>query len=333
MTGGWSIFVIALVALNIFGAAWLLWWTARKPKGGPPPAETTGHVWDGDIREYNKPLPRWWINLFYLTIVFSIVYLIWYPGLGNLPGKGGWSSGGEHDLQKAAADARLADAFRRFEGRGIDAIAQDPEALAFGGRLFANYCAQCHGGDGRGARGFPNLTDADWQWGGAPADILTTVLDGRQAAMPALGAAMGGEVGISEVAAYVQSLSGMRTDPALASAGRARFTAVCSACHGADGTGNPLLGAPNLTDRTWLYGGDFATIREGVVVGRSGMMPAHRNVLGETRSRLVSAYVWSISDAARREAAANTPPTPAAPPVDPDLAPLGSATPPVEPGE
>ena len=200
-------------------------------------------------------------------------------------------------------------------------------------RLFANYCAQCHGGDGRGARGFPNLTDADWQWGGAPADILTTVLDGRQAAMPALGAAMGGEVGISEVAAYVQSLSGMRADPALASAGRARFAGVCSACHGADGTGNPLLGAPDLTDRTWLYGGDFATIREGVVVGRSGMMPAHRNVLGETRSRLVAAYVWSISDAARREAGANAPASPAAPPVDPDMAPLGSATPPVEPGE
>ena len=330
MTTGWSIFVIVLVALNILGTTWLLWWTARRPKGGPPP-ETTGHVWDGDIREYNKPLPKWWINLFYLTIAFSIAYLVWYPGLGNLPGRGGWSSGGEHDIEKAAADARLADAFRRFEGRGVDEIAQDGEALAFGGRLFANYCAQCHGGDGRGARGFPNLTDADWQWGGAPADILTTVLDGRQAAMPALGAAMGGEVGISEVAAYVQSLSGMRADPALASAGRARFAGVCSACHGADGTGNPLLGAPDLTDRTWLYGGDFATIREGVVVGRSGMMPAHRNVLGETRSRLVAAYVWSISDAARHEAGEAAGATPPAP-VDPDLAPQGSATPPVPAG-
>ena len=328
MSGGWSIFVIAIIALNIFGATWLLWWTARKPKGGPPP-ETTGHVWDGDIREYNKPLPRWWINLFYLTIIFSIAYLIWFPGLGNLQGRGGWSSGGEHDAEKAEADARLAEAFSRFEGKGIDEIAKDDEALAFGGRLFANYCAQCHGGDARGARGFPNLTDADWQWGGSPQDILTTVLDGRQAAMPALGAAMGGDVGISEVATYVQSLAGMKTDPALAAAGRARFLGVCAACHGAEGHGNPLMGAPNLTDRTWLYASDFATIREGVVVGRSGMMPAHRGVLGETRARLVAAYVWSISDAARQEAAKTAPPAPA---VDPDLAPHGSATPPVPAG-
>ncbi|KFN51016.1 cytochrome-c oxidase, cbb3-type subunit III [Arenimonas composti] len=301
MSKGWSIYVILIVAANILGAAWLLWWTSRPPKDGKH-TETTGHVWDGDIREYNKPLPRWWINLFYITIVFAIGYLIWFPGLGGFAGTAGWTSAGEHDRAKSEADARLAEAFSRFDGMGIDEIARDEQAVGFGARIFANTCAQCHGADGRGARGFPNLTDADWQWGGSPEQILTTVLHGRQAAMPALGAAMGGEVGISEVAAYVQSLSGLRADPALAGAGRARFAGVCAACHGADGRGNEALGAPNLTDGVWLYGGDFETIREGVIAGRNGMMPAHLPILGETRSRLVAAYVWSISDAARREA-------------------------------
>lgn len=295
MTTGWSLYVIALVASNIVGAALLLWWTALPPKDGRSP-DATGHVWDENITEYNKPLPRWWINLFYLTIIFSIGYLAWYPGLGNLAGKAGWTSAGEHAKEKAAADARLADAFSRFDGQPIDQIARDPEAVGFGARLFANHCAQCHGADARGARGFPNLTDKDWLWGGKPDDILTTVLNGRQAAMPPLAAAIGGETGVTEVAAYVQSLSGLKADPALASAGKARFAGVCAACHGADGKGNTALGAPNLTDRTWLYGSDFSTIRESVILGRNGMMPAHLPILGETRSRLVAAYVWTLSE-------------------------------------
>ena len=280
-------------AAETLGAVLLLWWTSR-PSGNDP--DTTGHVWDENITEYNKPLPRWWINLFYLTIIFSVGYLLWYPGLGNLAGKAGWTSAGEHDQDKAEADARLADAFGRFDGMAIDRIATDPDAVAFGSRLFANHCAQCHGADARGARGFPNLTDNDWLWGGKPEDVLQSVLHGRQAAMPPLAAAIGGDVGVTEVAAYVQSLSGIKADPALAAAGKARFAGVCAACHGADGKGNPVLGAPDLTDRVWLYGSDFATIRENIILGRSGMMPAHLPILGETRSRLVAAYVWTLSD-------------------------------------
>ena len=165
----------------------------------------------------------------------------------------------------------------------------------FGARLFQNHCAQCHGSDARGAKGFPNLTDDDWLWGGSAEQILATIVDGRQAAMPALGAAIGGDVGVTEVAAYVQSLSGIKADPALAEAGKAKYAGVCAACHGADGKGNPILGAPNLTDDTWLYGSDFATISEGIRNGRNGMMPAHGPIIGETRSRLVGAYVWTIS--------------------------------------
>ena len=295
MSHGWSIYVIALVVLNIVATVWLLWWTSRRPKGGPDPSSTTGHVWDGDLTEYNKPLPKWWINLFYLTIIFSIGYLAWYPGMGNLAGWSGWTSAGEHDQDKAVADAKLAEAFSAYEGQPIDRIARDPKAVAFGAAIFANNCAMCHGSDARGAKGYPNLTDADWLWGGTPEQILTTVLQGRQAAMPPLAAAIGGDVGVTEVAAYVQSLSGIKADPALAAAGKARFGGVCAACHGVDGKGNAAVGAPNLTDRTWLYGSDFATIREAIVLGRNGMMPAHEPIIGETRSRLAGAYVWSLS--------------------------------------
>ncbi|GAB2661124.1 cytochrome-c oxidase, cbb3-type subunit III [Arenimonas aestuarii] len=296
MTTGWSLYVIFLVVLNIVGCAWLLWWTSkRRGDEARNDSETTGHVWDGDLTEYNKPLPRWWIILFWLTIVYSVGYLVWYPGMGNFSGTSGWTSAKEHDADKAEADARLADAFGRFDGMPIDEVAQHEEALAFGARLFQNHCAQCHGSDARGAKGFPNLTDGDWLWGGAPEQILATIVDGRQAAMPALGAAIGGDVGVTEVAAYVQSLSGIKADPALAEAGKTKYAGVCAACHGAEGKGNPILGAPNLTDDTWLYGSDFATISEGIRSGRSGMMPAHGPIIGETRSRLVGAYVWTLS--------------------------------------
>lgn len=298
MTTGWSIYVIALVVLNIVATGWLLWWTARRRKSDGNTAETTGHVWDGDLTEYNKPLPKWWINLFWLTIAFSIGYLVWYPGMGSFAGTSGWTSAGEHDAERAAADAKLETAFGRFAAMPIDQIARDPDAVAFGARLFANHCAMCHGSDARGARGFPNLTDASWQWGGSPEEILATVLNGRQAAMPALAPAIGGDVGVTEVAAYVQSLSGRKADPALAAAGKARFAGICAACHGIDGKGNPALGAPDLSDDVWLYGSDFGTIRDGLHTGRNGMMPAHLPIIGETRSRLAAAYVWSLSHGA-----------------------------------
>ncbi len=294
MSAAWSWYVIALVVLNIAGCVWLLWWTARRRPGDPAP-EDTSHVWDEDLTEYNKPLPKWWINLFYLTIVFSIGYLVWYPGMGSFAGVGKWTSAGEHDADAAKAQAVLEATFARFRDLPIDQIAKDPEALRLGRTIFANTCSTCHGSDARGARGFPNLTDADWQWGGTPDDILHTVLHGRQAVMPPFGEVVGGEQGATEVAVYVQSLSGMRVDPALAAAGKAKFDMVCTACHGTDGTGNPLLGAPNLTDDVWLYGNDFDTLRRAVLEGHNGAMPAHEPIIGEMRSRLVAAWVWAQS--------------------------------------
>lgn len=303
MTSGWTWYIIFLVVLNIGGCAWLLWWTSRRRPGDPKP-EDTSHVWDGDITEYNKPMPRWWLIGFYLSIVFGVAYLAWYPGLGSFTGVGGWTSGGEHDIDRADGDARLAAVFAQFKDRPLDALARDPLALQHGKAIFANHCTTCHGSDARGAKGFPNLTDDIWHWGGSADAILATVTHGRQAAMPALGATLGGEAGITETAVYVQSLSGQKVDPALAVAGKARYAGICAACHGPEGKGNQALGAPDLTDDYWLYGGDFATIREGIVTGRNGMMPAHEPILGEARARLVAAWVLSLSQPAAKADAA-----------------------------
>ena len=295
MSAGWSIYVIVLVLVHIAGYTWLLWWTARRRPGDPAPDETS-HVWDGDLTEFNKPLPRWWINMFYLTIVFAMGYLIWYPGLGSFEGTSKWTSAKEHDADAARAAAVLESRFGHFRDMPIDQLAQDDDALRLGRTIFANTCTTCHGSDARGARGFPNLTDDDWQWGGSPDDILHTVLNGRQAVMPPFGEVVGGEQGATEVAVYVQSLSGMRVDPALAAAGKSKFDMVCTACHGVDGTGNQLLGAPNLTDDIWLYGNDFDTLRRAVLEGHNGSMPAHEPILGQMRSRLVAAWVWAQSN-------------------------------------
>ena len=306
MSTAWSIYVIGIVVLNIFGCVWLLWWTGKRRPGDPAPTDTS-HVWDGDLTEYNKPMPRWWINMFYLTIIYSIGYLIFYPGLGSFQGTSKWTSAGEHDADRTAQDEVLALTFAPYNGQSIDVIAQDPKALALGRAIFSNNCATCHGSSAKGARGYPNLTDHIWNWGGAPEQILTTVLDGREGIMASWEQVLGGPAGVTETAVYVQSLSGQQADPAFVRAGKARFDGICVACHGVDGRGNQMLGAPDLTDEDWLYGGDYASIRESIARGRHGVMPAHRVILGETRARVVAAYVYSLSQPADAAATAVTP--------------------------
>ncbi len=295
MSTAWSVFIIILVAINIAGCVWLLWWTGRAPAAGE--GETTGHAWDeGAIREYNKPLPRWWLYLFFITILFSLAYLAWYPGLGALPGIGGWTSQAEHDAQREENERRLAPLFARFETASIEAIARDPEGLRLGRSVFANHCAMCHGSDARGAIGFPNLIDGSWQWGGDPETILNTILGGREGLMPPLAAALGDDLAVTETAVYVQALAGQRVSSGMAASGKRRFEMLCAACHGADGKGNPLLGAPDLTDGVWTYGGSFEAIRHGIVHGRHGQMPAHADIIGPIRARLVAAWVWAQSN-------------------------------------
>lgn len=292
MTFGWTLFISIFTIANILACFWLLWWTRRARGENATETETTGHVWDGDLEEYNKPLPKWWLNLFYITIVFAIAYLVLYPGFGGFAGTLNWTSGVQHDAEAAAAEAKLEPIFARFRGMDLLDLKKDPEAVALGANVFAANCTTCHGSDGRGARGFPNLMDASWQWGGEPDAVLTTILEGRTAAMPGWGQLLG-EQGVTETAVYVQSLAGQQVDPALAAAGKARFETVCIACHGIDGKGNQALGALNLTDNIWLYASDFDSISKGIRDGYAGHMPAHGPIIGQDRARLVAAWVLS----------------------------------------
>ncbi|EGR0393710.1 cytochrome-c oxidase, cbb3-type subunit III [Vibrio vulnificus] len=320
MTTFWSLWIIVITVGTLVGCAVLLYWCA-KDKMGVEEGADMGHEYDG-IRELNNPLPKWWTYLFVGTFIFAAVYLTLFPGLGNFKGVLGWQSSAqtvrtvEESKQAIAnaqsnkqlnqyakelddADAYFGEAFRRlaFDDNGlrpIPAIAGDDEALKVGQRLFLQNCSQCHGSDARGQKGFPNLTDTAWLYGGEPQAIVTTIMHGRIGQMPAWKDALG-EQGVEEVVSYVLSLSGRKVNAREAEAGKARFV-VCAACHGTDGKGNPAVGAPDLTDKDWLFGDSRADITETVMNGRSGVMPAWKDILGEGKVQLVSAYVWSLSN-------------------------------------
>ena len=290
----WNWFVIIISVGSILACWWLLLWTKGISNREGDDVGSTGHVWDEDIRELNSPLPRWWLHLFNITIVFSLIYLLLYPGLGNFAGYLGWTQLARYDEQIDSATKAQEPLFARFREMDSTALIADDGALEIGARLFANNCAMCHGSDGRGARGFPNLADDDWLWGDSFDTVMTSIAGGRVGAMPPLGAALG-EDGVREIVAYVQKLSGQKADPEMAQAGKARFEMICMACHGMDGTGNQALGAPDLTNDIWLYGGNPADIQESVVNGRSGNMPPNEKLLSEDKRRLIAAYVKSLS--------------------------------------
>ena len=302
MTSGWSLFVILLTIVNILACVWLLRWTS-KPKSATEKiggGADTGHVWDKDLREYNNPLPKWWLWLFYITVAFGLLYLVLYPGLGTVKGIKGWTQAGQWEQENAAAEAKVAAYLAPFASMSVPELAANPQAMATAHNLFQNNCAQCHGSDGGGARGFPNLANADWQWGSDPDTIVQTIAGGRVAAgMVAWGPALG-EQGVEKVVAYVQKLSGQQHDAALATEGEQLFLSTgCVGCHGMDGKGMTAVGAPNLTDDVWLYGGDAGTLRETVTNGRAGQMPAFQDKLGEQRVRLLAAYVLKLSGGAQ----------------------------------
>ena len=262
--------------------------------------ETTGHVWDGDLAEFNNPLPRWWMWLFYGTIVFALGYLVLYPGLGRLPGLLGWTSEKAYKREVSTFDAKLAPLYTRYLAMDLKDVARDPEARAMGERLFLNDCAQCHGSDAGGSKGFPNLRDPDWLYGGAPERIRESITNGRNGIMPAFGPMLGDE-GVRNVVAYVRSLSRLPSDDVRAQLGKPVFAQNCAVCHGADGKGNPQFGAPNLTDQTWLYGSTEAVITETVTKGRGvpsqvTRMPAHKDRLDAGKIQLLAAYVWGLSN-------------------------------------
>jgi len=295
MSTALSWFVIIFTLANIIGCYVLIRLTSRRKEGEAAEGSVTGHTWDGDLQEYNNPLPMWWLWLFYITIVFGIFYLVIYPGLGNYKGAIGWTQLEEYQAEIQAADKNYGPIFAAYSQKSIPDLGKDHKAMQAGQRLFLTYCAACHGSDAGGATGFPNLRDSDWLYGGSPEAIKTSILNGRNGVMPPMGAALGNE-GVEEVAAYVLSLSGRSSDSALAAKGKTRFETICAACHQADGTGNQALGAVNLTDNVWLHGRSVGAIKKTIVKGRTGIMPPHKEFLGEDKAHLLAAYIYSLSN-------------------------------------
>src|SRR3989344_4656792 len=316
MTVFWSLYVTVLTLGTIATLTWILLST-RKGQRAETTDETVGHSFDG-IEEYDNPLPKWWFWLFVLTIIFALGYLVLYPGLGNwkgmLPGysyldnekqtafangQTGWTGVHEWEKEMARSDAKFGPIFAKFAAMPIEEVAKDPQALKMGGRLFASNCSVCHGSDAKGAYGFPNLTDNDWLYGGEPETIKTTIMAGRQAAMPAWKDSIG-EEGIRNVAGYIRTLSGLKNPEGIEvdlAAGQNIFATNCAVCHGAEGKGQQAMGAPNLTDKIWLYGSSFAQVQQTLRYGRNGKMPAQADFLGNDKVHLLAAYVYSLSQA------------------------------------
>ena len=291
-SSGWSIFIAVATVLGLAACLWLLF-IASKAEASAADG-STGHVWDEDLREMNNPLPRWWMWLFIITVVFSAVYLVLYPGLGAMRGSFGWSSTGQFEAEQQQAAAEMAPVYARFAALPAAELAREPRAMAIGERLFINHCAACHGSDAKGSKGFPNLTDADWLHGGTLEKITESITLGRRGNMPPMLAAVGTAAEARQVANYVLSLSGSPHDAIAAAAGRPKF-AVCAGCHGAAGLGNAALGAPNLADRIWLHGWGEESIVAMVTLGKVNVMPAQRGRLSPEQIHVLAGYVWSLS--------------------------------------
>jgi len=287
----WDFYIAVITIASIVACAVLLKVQSVRKVAEP---ELTGHVWDENLREYNNPMPRWWAWLFYLTIIFALVYLVLYPGLGSYTGTLGWTQQNQLEDETRRADTRFGPIFEKFAAQDVESLAKNPEALAIGQKLFLNSCAQCHASDAGGSTGFPNLTDLEWLWGGTPEAIKTSITEGRLGVMPPWGPVLG-EQGVKDAAHYVMSLSGMPADSIRVARGKETFAKICMACHGADAKGNPAMGAPNLADNVWLHGSSEPQIIETIAKGRTDQMPAHKDILSPAKIHLLAAYVYSLS--------------------------------------
>ena len=295
MSSSWHWFIAIFTVVNIIACLWLIVWTTRQGDAEKGAMDTLDHSWDGDLQERNNPLPRWWLFLFVGTIIWGFGYLAWYPGLGAFAGTSKWTSVDQYLAERERIDAVYQQKFSQLASLDYDALGQHAEGMEIAGRLYGANCATCHGSDARGAVGFPNLADGDWLWGGTAQAVRHTITHGRVAAMPPWGAALGDD-GVKATVAYVRSLSGATVEPALAEQGKTHYQTLCMACHGPTGTGMQALGAPNLTDSVWLYGGDVDTLTATISNGRNGNMPAHNALLSDDEITLLTAYVLSLSD-------------------------------------
>ena len=294
----WSIYVAGITIVSILACLLLLWFSG-KTHAMTADDNSTGHVWDGDLREMNNPLPRWWAWLFVITCIFAFVYLALYPGLGTYGGKLGWTSTGQHTTEVEKGNAEVAPLYAKFFAMKTEEVAKDAQALGIGERLFMNNCAQCHGSDARGNKGFPNLTDKFWLGGGSPEVIKANITNGRNAVMPPMAAAVGSADDVKNVAQYVLSLSNSPHDSLRASLGKAQFMTVCAACHGPDGKGNQAIGSGNLTDPSvWLHGTGEANILSMINNGKVNQMPAQGEKFTEQQIHVLASYVWSLSNKA-----------------------------------
>ncbi len=291
----WPWFITVPSVVGILAMWWLVRWMNKKPSDGSQlDGKPLDHVWDEDLVELNNPLPSWWKNMFYATIVFASVYLLLYPGLGAWQGLLGWTQKGQYERELSKAEDTFGPIYANYLEKDIISLSNDKDALKTGRRLFNNYCAICHGSDAAGSHGFPNLTDTDWLYGGKPENIKASITHGRNGAMPPWGQVLGNE-GVFNVSEYILSLGGRDTNPTAVAAGKKKFSQLCVACHSVDGKGNQALGAPNLTDKTWLYGGSQRAVMASITDGRGGKMPAHKDFLDKGKIHVLTAYVYSLS--------------------------------------
>ena len=297
MSTFWSIWIIVITTITIVGCTWLLFAnrkveiSSKETEEGEVPK--TGHVYDG-IEEYDNPLPSWWFNMFVGTVIFSIIYLVLYPGMGSYAGVLGWTQTGQWQKEVDQAEQKYAPVYEKYANMSVEELIANPDAMKMARRLFNNNCSVCHGSDGRGSYGFPNLADSDWLYGGSAEEIKASIAHGRKGAMPAWGTILG-EEGVDNVAEYVFKLSGREHNSEKAVEGGKAYGMYCASCHLADGTGMKALGAPNLADGVWLYGGSPSLVRHSIRAGRKGNMPAQQEMLKAEKIHLLTGYVYGLS--------------------------------------
>lgn len=283
----WSGWVIVLVVTSLAGLLWVVIGVYFQKDAGHDPAHEP--VWDGNLREGDHPAPMWWFWLILASMVFTVLYLMLYPGLGSFAGALRWSQGGQLAANTQLYEVEFQAMRGSLDSQTMAELAANPVAMEAARRLFMDHCAACHGADARGqANLFPNLRDNEWTWGGETEQIEQTIRNGRNAVMAPWAAALGA-VGVNNVADYVIAMS--RGTPPEEHPGRQQYMTFCVACHGADGAGNPLLGAPRLNDDIWLYGGNVDSVRATIRNGRNGVMPAFADTLDDLQIKLLMSWL------------------------------------------